>query len=489
LAADDPRLRAVHAHFRENLRDICAAGVGSGAQVIVCTVPVNLKDCAPFASLHDPHLAPRAIGEWERAYQDGVRREAAGQVAEAARRYDEAARIDARFADLHFRRGRCAASLGRAGEAGRDYALARDVDALRFRTDSALNDTIRRVLRDFPHGVSLLDVERDSAADSPSGIPGEDLFYEHVHMNFHGNYLVARGLLGKVAAILPPPDRPREGGEAGALPEPACAARLAYTARERHADVAKVCEMLQNPPFTNQLDAAERATRWEGRRAELRASLGPEGLGESLAVSRKAFDAAPDDWMIRMHLADLLAEAGQLGEAARHYEAALGQVPHCAQAHYKRAAVLLRMGRLEEANTGFRAALRIVPDFAGAYYGLAEVLAARGRVKEAIAVYDERVNESSDRGEALRQKAGFLERVGKPRSARICLEEALRIDPDDAVARVDLGNSLTRAGELEPAIAQYEAALRLRPNWNEVADHLARLHKIRNEATPDGRVR
>ncbi len=94
-----------------------------------------------------------------------------------------------------------------------------------------------------------------------------------------------------------------------------------------------------------------------------------------------------------------------------------------------------------------------------------------------------------DRVEALRQKAVFLERLGKPGSARACLEEALRLDPGDPLIRVELGNSLTRQGALEPAIAQYEAALRLRPNWCEVADHLARLRKGRRETIPGKRAR
>jgi tetratricopeptide (TPR) repeat protein len=492
LRPDDPRLRAVHAHFRDNLREICSALVDAGAKAIVCTVPVNLKDCAPFASLHSPNLTPEALSQWERIYREGIRLESAARFAEAESRYEEAARIDDRFADLPYRRGRCLAALGRAEEAGREFTRARDLDALRFRTDSTLNETIRRVVRAQPAGVSLVDAERDFARESPSGIPGEDLFYEHVHMNFHGNYLIARGLFRAIAAILPDPDpdpaRPRGASAPDPLPEPECAARLAYTARERWADAAKVGEMLQNPPFTNQLDAAERAARWEGYRRALKDEIGSEALQESLTVARKALDASPDDWMIRMHLAGLLAESDALGEAAGHYEALLKQVPHLSLAHYKLGAVYLRMKRYEPANSCFRAALRVAPDFAGAHYGLAEVMAAQGRVKDAIAVYDERVKTDPDRVEALRQKAVFLERLGKPRSARTCLEEALRLDPDDALIRVELGNTLTRQGALEPAIAQYEAALRLRPNWPEVADHLARLRKVRGVAKPGSRA-
>jgi tetratricopeptide (TPR) repeat protein len=479
LRPDDPRLRAIYAHFEDNLREICAAGVNAGAKVIVCTVPVNLKDSAPFASLHTPNLSPEALSQWERIYGEGIRLESAGRFAEAESRYDEAARIDDQFADLPYRQGRCLAALERAEEASRKFTLARDLDALRFRTDSTLNETIRRVVRAQPLGVSLVDAERDFARESPSGIPGEDLFYEHVHMNFHGNYLIARGLFREIAAIRPDPARPQGASTPDPLPEPECAARLAYTARERWADAAKVGEMLQNPPFTNQLDADSRSARWEGYRQTLKAQLGPEALPEALAVARKALDASPDDWMIRLHLANLLAESDALGEAAGQYEALVNQLPHLSLAQYKLGTVYLRIQNYEQANSCFRAALRIAPDFAGAHYGLAEVLAAQGRVKEAIAVYDDRVKSDPDRVEALRQKAVFLERLKKPTSARACLEEALRLDPDDALIRVDLGNALTREGALEPAIAQYEAALRLRPNWREVAEHLARLRKVR----------
>jgi hypothetical protein len=38
-------------------------------------------------------------------------------------------------------------------------------------------------------------------------------------------------------------------------------------------------------------------------------------------------------------------------------------------------------------------------------------------------------------------------------------------------------------------IAQYEAALCLRPNWGEVADHLARLYQVRDAAAREVRGR
>jgi len=44
-----------------------------------------------------------------------------------------------------------------------------------------------------------------------------------------------------------------------------------------------------------------------------------------------------------------------------------------------------------------------------------------------------------------------------------------------------LGNALSAEGALAAAIDEFETALRLRPDWPEMADHLARLKKLRDE--------
>jgi len=41
-------------------------------------------------------------------------------------------------------------------------------------------------------------------ARAPGGICGEETFYEHVHFNFDGNYLLARAWAEAIAPSLPP---------------------------------------------------------------------------------------------------------------------------------------------------------------------------------------------------------------------------------------------------------------------------------------------
>lgn len=481
VPADDPRLRATYAHFRENLGQVCEAGLSAGAKVVVCTVPVNLADCPPFASEHSARLAPAQRTAWEAFYREGVQQHAAGQFTEALRHLDDATRIDDTFAELEFLRGRCLTALGRNAEARQASIRARDLDALRFRADSTLNETIRQVAAtDQARGVLLVDAEREFAANSPNGLPGKDLFYEHVHLTFSGNHLLASGVFQKIAKLVDP--AMRLGPQA--LSEQTCAERLAYTQRERTRNAIRIHEMLQNPPFTEQLDNAERERHWEEQAQERQQALGPEALQAAVDTCRTALQTAPDDWMLRTHYAYLLTELGAPSQAVTQYEAIIKQRPYGVMAIDKLATLRLKAGQLNEAAAGFQAALRIQPGDSAAAYGQAEVLAARGKVRDAIAAYDKQVNKEPDRVEALRRMAGFLDHLGKPKQAQGRLQEALSLDPNDPLTHVDLANALAKAGDLDGAITHSEAALRLRPNWPTMSDHLAALRKTKANDGP-----
>ncbi len=183
---DSARLRA-YANFKENLEDILRAAHQTDIPVILSTVAVNLKDCAPFASIHATGLDTNTESAWNQIYQEGVDLETKGSFTEALARYQQAAKIDPQFADLQFRIGKCDLALTNYGQALRDFELARDSDALDFRTDTRINSLISDAAScHAKQGVHLLDAAKIFAQNSPGGIPGLELFYEHVHMNFAG---------------------------------------------------------------------------------------------------------------------------------------------------------------------------------------------------------------------------------------------------------------------------------------------------------------
>ena len=76
----------------------------SGAKVIVSTLGVNLKDCAPFASLHKSNLSEMDLLEWTTFYEKGLQFEGADKKTEALEAYLAANEIDdqyGRFAIPH----------------------------------------------------------------------------------------------------------------------------------------------------------------------------------------------------------------------------------------------------------------------------------------------------------------------------------------------------------------------------------------------------
>ena len=119
LGYDDPaRLRA-YANFKGNLEDILGAAHQADVPVILSTMAVNLKDCAPFASIHATGLDTNQESAWNQFYAQGVDQEAAGSNREALALYQQAAKIDPQFADLQFRMGKCDLALTNDDQARR----------------------------------------------------------------------------------------------------------------------------------------------------------------------------------------------------------------------------------------------------------------------------------------------------------------------------------------------------------------------------------
>jgi len=121
VRADDPGLERIYGHFRANLEDILSAVQRAGAPAIVSTVATNLRDSAPFASLHRPLFAEPEAAKWNALYQRGAGLMEAGRYAEASERFLEAEGIDGTYAALQFRLGRCFDETGDRPEALRRY--------------------------------------------------------------------------------------------------------------------------------------------------------------------------------------------------------------------------------------------------------------------------------------------------------------------------------------------------------------------------------
>ena len=74
VAFDDPRLETVYEHYESNLSDTVSRLQDKGIQVLLSSVPVNLRDSAPFSSQHPPGLSDDALNTLNRQHQYGAAR-------------------------------------------------------------------------------------------------------------------------------------------------------------------------------------------------------------------------------------------------------------------------------------------------------------------------------------------------------------------------------------------------------------------------------
>jgi tetratricopeptide (TPR) repeat protein len=137
--------------FESNLLVALGAFRGAGVPVFIGSTPSNLRDQKPFGSVASPRDSS-AAAVFDSARGALARRDTAG-----------------------------ARSL---------FARARDLDLIRFRAPGEFREIIKRIAAKTGAHYVPSEEAFDSAAQY--GIPGEDLFLEHVHPNAGGYLLLGR---------------------------------------------------------------------------------------------------------------------------------------------------------------------------------------------------------------------------------------------------------------------------------------------------------
>jgi tetratricopeptide (TPR) repeat protein len=262
----------------------------------------------------------------------------------------EAATIDESYAELSFRMARCQLALGAPATAYRNYLRARDLDVLRFRTDSHLNGLIRSIYsRHASPAVRFFDAEAVVTNASSMGIPGADYFWDHVHFTFAGNYLMARGLVDQVIPLLPEPSRQTALANTNVLTEDQCAQRLAFTDGDHRAVLNLMFRRVQQAPFNAQLDHEKRFEKWSLLLSEMDQKRDNETLAHEVRTYYNALARRPDDWILHHRLALLLESSGDIEGAEEQWRQVLELVPGYSEASFKLAGICAGKSKSAEA--------------------------------------------------------------------------------------------------------------------------------------------
>ncbi len=299
---DDPRLETVYAHYRRNLADIVGTLQDKGAHVILSTVPVNLRDSAPFASEPPEGRSPEQLEKLQALTAAAATKAAAQEWVGAVADYSTALTLAPRSADLYFDLAAAQEQSGDyVGSAG-NYARALDHDTLRFRADSRINGTVRELAAGAdPAKLSFVDSDLVFKTRSEPLSPGWDLFYEHVHYNFQGDYVLAREFAGAILEQLGvKPD--------ALLPRAEVASRVGYPSNMTMKVLDRVLGMVQSPPFTGQSNQEALVDLIRAQMNEVERELGtvPEQIARREAVMR----GGGGDWQIRYEMAYLYEHVG-----------------------------------------------------------------------------------------------------------------------------------------------------------------------------------
>lgn len=516
LPANDPRRAVVDENFSQNLHDILQAGLNAGAKILLNTVAVNLKDCAPFASLVNSNLPAADRAQFDQLYQEGCGLEDQQNFAAAAQKFAEAARLDPTVADLQYRWGKSLLALKNFTGAQEHLQLACDDDALPFRTDSRLNDLIKNAAESFASPqLVLFDAAAALATNTPSGLCGDETFFEHVHFDFDGSYRLGRAWAEQVGKLLPA-DIARNAVTNGWISQAACDRRLGLSDWNRAEVIQHMIGRLEQPPLNGQLDNAQRVKKLENRLQELHPRMTVATAAETKKIFQETLQQAPDDFLLRESYALFLQSTGDVPSATTEWRRIHDSLPQDYVASFQLGRLLSLQGQWEEAEPLLQRSVTLHPYFPEGWFELGnvhaserkfnpaltdyerarqlrpqdwqtvfrtgKVLAELNRHAEAVQHYREAIKLNPGFWEAHYELAGELDAAGQLAEAEQEFGATVRLDSGNSRAHFNHGVLLAKLGHLDEARLEFEETIRLEPGYEKAHEYLRALPSLKRPA-------
>jgi tetratricopeptide (TPR) repeat protein len=476
------RLRA-YANFKGNLEDILRTAQRAGVPVVLSTVAVNLEDCAPFASVHAPGLSTNQLSTWSEIFEEGITNEMAGHYENALTLYRKAAEIDPLFAELQFRMGDCDVALTNEAQALRDFELARDEDALDFRADTRINAIVKEAAsRRAGQGVYLADAAGLLAQHSPGGVPGLNYFYEHVHLNFAGNYLLALDFADKIQGLLP--SSITTGDKGSWASEELCERRLAVTVWDRQRVWQPIFNRITYPPFTGQLDHAAFFKMCAAKLDEAKSQMKLQTPEQARQMYEQALALVPDDVLLHGNFEQFLEAAGNLAGAITEAKRICELMPQSATTYYYTGTLLVREGKTDEAAEYFSCAIAIRSDYAEAEDAMGELLANQQKTTEAIRWFKRAIRSNPDYVDTYLNLGFLQENLGELNAAMASYQKAANLEPEGPADYFYRANMAAASFRWDEAMADLRALLKAKPDFWQ-AHYMLGMELMANEKIED----
>lgn len=152
IELNSPKYDLAMIQFQSNLNAIITKYRQAGIPVFIGSLASNLKDHKPFVDIIDGNQ-PSALATFNKAHE--------------------------------------AYESGNIDQAKQLFNLARDLDGLKFRAPSKINDIIKTTSENYDD-IIYVPVEENLAASSKDGLIGNELMLEHLHPNQKGYFIIGQ---------------------------------------------------------------------------------------------------------------------------------------------------------------------------------------------------------------------------------------------------------------------------------------------------------
>ena len=401
---DDPLRENILKHYRISLERMVQSARSVGAEVLFVTPASNLKDFSPFKSQHTASISNSSLQRSEQLLTMSKPFVWEKNWPFVLQFLDEAATLDPRFAELHYRRGQALLGLGRFDEAKKALIQARDEDVCPLRALTPMQNIVTEVAKE--NGVMLVDfvdlLEQRMQDTLGYSIPGKEYFLDHVHPTIEGNKILAVALLQSMA------------GQGLVKVEPG------WGEKAIAAVTAKIEGGINQETHGKALANLARVLMWAGKNED------------AARLARQAMEIAGDYKEVAINASTTLSNAYALDNrpklALKQIYTTLAMAPGSAELRLKLGQILMgrHFRKQEEAAANLLLVTQLMPyyDWGHALFGID--MAERGR----------------------------------PTIAYSSLKEALRLNPNNSAARQKLAqiNPMLRGQELraDPPLIQQD---------------------------------
>jgi tetratricopeptide (TPR) repeat protein len=354
---DDSLQENILQHYRISLERMVLLARSVGAQVIFVTPASNLKDCSPFKSQHTEGITKAELQRSEELLAMSTPFVLQKHWPLVLQFLDEAAPLDPRFAELHYRRGQALLGLGRFEEAKEALQLARDEDVCPLRALTPMRQIIADVARE--QGTMLVDfvnlLQKRMQDTQGYAILGQEYFLDHVHPTIEGHKILAVALIEAMIGQGMVQTGPGWGEEAIA------------------AVAAKIEGGIDRETHGQALANLARVFLWAGKNED------------AARLARQALDMAGESQQVIMNATSTIATAymrdNQPKRALQQIYSSVAKAPGSVELRLKLGQILLdrRIRKLEDAAANLLLVTQLMPyyDWGHALFGIA--MAERGR--------------------------------------------------------------------------------------------------------------